>query len=62
MARCSHRLSALFVQGIANAAENTQTNNTLLTNGPAQVNAREAAVFHGLLIGLGGNWRITWPA
>jgi hypothetical protein len=47
---------ALFVQGIANAAENIQTNNTLQTNGPAQVNAREAAVFHGLLIGLGGNW------
>jgi hypothetical protein len=47
---------ALFVTGVANAAENIQTNNFLLTNGPAQVNSRESAVFHGPLIGLMGNW------
>jgi len=47
---------ALFVQGLATAPQNIETNNILLTNGPAQINAREAGVFHGLLIGLMGNW------
>jgi hypothetical protein len=47
---------ALFVDGVAVAADNVQTNVNLLTNGPAQVNARSNAVFHGPLIGLMGNW------
>src|SRR5262245_53913546 len=47
---------ALFVTGTAVATDNVQTNNVLLTNGPAQVNARSNAIFHGPLIGVGGNW------
>ena len=47
---------ALFLTGVAVATDNIQTNNALLTNGPAVVNARSSGVFHGPLIGIGGNW------
>ncbi|HMC11931.1 MAG TPA: hypothetical protein VKH44_11600 [Pirellulaceae bacterium] len=47
---------ALFVSGVAVATDNIQTNNVLLTNGPAQVDARSNAIFHGPLIGIMGNW------
>jgi hypothetical protein len=47
---------ALFLTGVAVASDNIQTNNFLLTNGPAVVNARSNGVFHGPLIGIGGNW------
>jgi hypothetical protein len=47
---------ALFVDGIAVAADNVQTNNQLLSAGFAQINDRSNAVFHGPLIGLMGNW------
>jgi len=46
----------LFLSGVAVAADNIQTNNVLLTNGPAHVTNRSNAVFHGPLIGLMGNW------
>jgi len=47
---------ALFVDGVAVASDNIQTNNALLTNGPAQVNARSNAIFHGPIVGIMGNW------
>jgi putative beta barrel porin BBP7 len=47
---------ALFVNGVAVAADNVQTNNALLINGPAQVNARSNAIFHGPLVGIMGTW------
>jgi hypothetical protein len=47
---------ALFLTGVAVATDNIQTNNVLLTSGPAVVNARSSGVFHGPLIGIGGNW------
>jgi len=50
---------ALFVSGVAVATDNIETNNTILTgaNGNAVVvNARSNAIFHGPLIGIGGNW------
>jgi hypothetical protein len=47
---------ALFLTGVAVASDNIQTQNFLLTNGPAVVNARSNAVFHGPTIGIGGNW------
>ena len=47
---------ALFLTGVAVASDNIQTNNVLLANGPAVVNARSNAVFHGPMIGVGGNW------
>jgi hypothetical protein len=47
---------ALFLTGVAVATDNVQTNNILLTNGPAVVDARSNACFHGPIIGLMGNW------
>jgi hypothetical protein len=47
---------ALFLNGLAVASDNIETNNALLTNGPVQLNDSTGGVFHGPLIGLMGNW------
>jgi hypothetical protein len=43
---------AVFVNGVALAADNIQRDNTLLQNGPGQLDDRGEVVYHGPFIGL----------
>lgn len=43
---------AVFVNGLALSADNIQSDNTILRNGPAQLNDAGEVVYHGPIIGL----------
>jgi hypothetical protein len=54
MTRIGYR--ALWVQGIATAADNFDTDLAVLEEGPLDVDTEEGAVYHGPFVGMGLEW------